>query len=196
MTRKIDVEPGSVNDVVAEVMVRQGPREAGAEFSLLADRYLDSAYRMACVILGDPIEAEDAAHDAAILAWRSFDRLRDRERFEAWLCRIVANVCRDRMRHRRRHPTAELPADDEVRDFQPEPDSSAGLLRRDAIERAFAGLDPDERIVVVLRFYRDLQIDDIADRLGIPSGTVKSRLHKSLHRLRAELERQGWREEA
>jgi RNA polymerase sigma-70 factor (ECF subfamily) len=66
---------------------------------------------------------------------------------------------------------------------------------RDAIAAAFPKLDPDLQVVVALRFYKDLQLEAIADLLGIPLGTVKSRLHTGLKRLRAELERAGWRGE-
>lgn len=171
--------------------------DAASEFSRLADRYLDTAYRLASVVLGDPTEAEDAAHDAAVLAWRSFGTLRDPDRFEQWFCRIVLNVCRDRLRHRRRHPVAELPDDDEAADARfRAPDEAGRLLVRDALDRAFVHLEPDHQIVVALRYYRDMTVDEMARRLGIPPGTVKSRLHHALRRLRAEMERQGWREEA
>ena len=70
-----------------------------------------------------------------------------------------------------------------------------GEAYRDALAAAFPKLDPDLQLVIALRFYRDLQLDAIADLLGIPLGTVKSRLHTGLRRLRTELERAGWREE-
>ncbi len=177
---------------MAEMTAERGRMAAADAFAALADRHLDTAYRLACVILGDPTEAEDAAHDAAVLAWRRFGTLRDPERFEAWFCRIVTNVCRDRMRQHRRRPVFELPAGDDAPPVLA--DATGSLLDRDALDRAFARLDPDQRIVVVLRFYRDLSVDAIAERLGIPAGTVKSRLHNALRRLRSELERQGWRE--
>lgn len=181
--------------VAADIAAERGRVDAAAEFSRLADRYLDTAYRLASVILGDPTEAEDAAHDAAVMAWRRFDTLRDRDRFEQWFCRIVVNVCRDRLRHRRRHPIVELPSEDDERGGLAAPEGAGQLLARDALDRAFVRLEPDHQIVVALRFYRDLTVDDIARRLEIPAGTVKSRLHHAIARLRAELERQGWREE-
>ncbi len=163
-------------------------------FAILADRHLDSAYRLASVILGDPTDAEDAVHDAAILAWRKFDSLRDRERFEPWLCRIVVNVCRDRLRSRRRHPVVELPTEEDDAKVPRSGDQADRIDTRDAIDRAFARLDPDLQILVALRFYRDLPVDELSERLGIPAGTVKSRLHMAMKRLRRELERQGWTE--
>ena len=76
-------------------------RDRADEFGALTERHLDGAYRLATVILGDSMEAEDAVHDAAIAAWRSWSSLRDPERFEAWFSRIVVNACRDRLRSRR-----------------------------------------------------------------------------------------------
>jgi RNA polymerase sigma-70 factor (ECF subfamily) len=179
--------------VAADLAVELGRDDAAFEFARLADRHLDSAYRLASVVLGDATEAEDAAHDAAVLAWRRFDTLRDHDLFEPWFCRIVVNVCRDRLRHRRRHPVVEMPEDEPI-DLRAS-DQAGRLLARDAIDRAFVRLEPDHQIVVALRFYRDLTVDEMARRLGIPVGTVKSRLHHALRRLRAEMERQGWHEE-
>ncbi len=181
--------------VAAHVAVERGRVDPADEFTRLADRYLDTAYRLASVVLGDPTEAEDAAHDAAVLAWRRFGTLRDPDRFEQWFCRIVLNVCRDRLRHQRRHPVVELPSEDGERGGLQAPDRAGQLLARDALDRAFARLEPDHQIVVALRFYRDLTVDEVARRLEIPAGTVKSRLHHALRRLRTEMERQGWREE-
>jgi RNA polymerase sigma-70 factor, ECF subfamily len=175
-------------------VVRRAADDPAGIFSALVDRHLDSAYRLASVILGDPAEAEDAAHDAAVLAWRSFGSLRDRSRFEPWLCRIVTNVCRDRLRSRLRHPVSELPSDDDPT-LPAIADSTGRVAVRDAIGGAFELLDPDERIVIAMRFYRDLQIEEIASRLGLPSGTVKSRLHRALGRMRVEMTRRGWRED-
>jgi RNA polymerase sigma-70 factor (ECF subfamily) len=161
--------------------------DAADAFARLVEGQLEGAFRLATVILGNAIEAEDAVADAALSAWRSRTRLRETERFEAWFGRIVVNTCRDRLRSRRRHPVAELPAD-EVRS----PDGDRADFRdavhaRDAMSRAFEVLEPDERIVLVLRFWLDLPVDAIAERVGIPAGTVKSRLHHATERLRAAL---------
>ena len=179
----------------SELVADRAAVDAAAEFASLADRHLDSAYRLAAVILGDPTEAEDAAHDAVVAAWRAFGSLRDHGRFEPWLCRIVTNVCRDRMRSRLRRPVAELPGDDDP-GVPAVSDAAIRVASRDAIGRAFERLDPDERIVVALRYYRDLPVEEIGARLGIPGGTVKSRLNRALGRMRAEMTRRGWRETA
>jgi RNA polymerase sigma-70 factor (ECF subfamily) len=152
------------------------------------ERHLDATYRLAAVILGDASEAEDAVHDAAVAAWRSQELLPDEGRFEAWFTRIVVNACRDRLRARGRHGVVQLAADfADAASSHSRTDILEALANRDAIGRGFAVLEPDERIVLVLRFWRDLSIDAIAERTGIPSGTVKSRLHHALGRLRTAL---------
>jgi RNA polymerase sigma-70 factor (ECF subfamily) len=145
-------------------------------FAQLVDRDFDRAYRIAGVILGNGPDAEDAAHDAVVKAWRAFGGLRDTARFEAWFQRILVNVCRDRMRKRRRSPVTEL----KLADAHATPDGFADIDDRLALDRAYARLSPDQAITVVLRFTADLTLDDIADRMRVPVGTVKSRLHAAL----------------
>ncbi len=160
-------------------------------FAALLDRGLDAHYRLAAVILGDPFEAEDAVHDAAVVAWRSFADLRDRDRFEAWFGRILVNGCRDRLRARKRRPVVvRIPAVAEGGVLTTVGTEAVGsVVTRDLLDRAFATLDPDHAIVVALRYYGDWTVPEIASRLGIADGTVKSRLHHALRRLRAAVER-------
>lgn len=162
---------------------RERVSEPTAAFERLLLDQLDRSYRLAAVILGSALEAEDAVSDAALQAWRSRSGLRDQERFEAWFGRIVVNVCRDRLRARRRTPVVEvLPA--------PPSDPAEPLDFRDAVheceelDRAFDRISPDDRIVLALRFWADLPVDAIAAGLGVPEGTVKSRIHYALGRLR------------
>jgi RNA polymerase sigma-70 factor (ECF subfamily) len=159
-------------------------------FEALSDRCLDDSYRLASVILRDPVEAEDVVHDAVLVGWRKFGSLRDPARFDAWFGRIVLNLCRDRLRAGRRGQVREAHLGAAMeRDRR---DDFRSVAERDALNAAFPKLDPDLQLVVALRFYRDLPLDDIAELLGIPLGTVKSRLHTGLKRLRVELERVGW----
>lgn len=148
---------------------------------------MDRAYHYATLMLGDRAAAEDATHDAALLAWRRFGELRDPARFDAWFGRILVNVCRDRRRSQRRLPS--LDGDMALPDRpSPGPDPFEDLGRRDAMSRAIRALSPDQREVVVLRFYLDLTVDEIAARTGARAGTVKSRLHYALQALRAAIE--------
>lgn len=147
-----------------------------AVFAQLLDRHLDRAYRIAGVILGNAPDAEDATHDAIVQAWRSFGGLRDPSRFEAWFQRILVNVCRDRLRKRHRSPITELV----MAESQSMHDRFADVDDRLALDRAYARLSPDQAITVVLRYHVDLTLEDVADRMGVPVGTVKSRLHSAL----------------
>lgn len=153
-------------------------------FDSLTAAHLDRAYRLAWAILGDDREAEDATQDAFVAAWRNRRNLRDPDKLEAWLSRILINGCRDRLRRRGRNRLQAL----EVSPLPSVPDGSQRTSARDELDRALAALDADHRIVVILRFWADLTVDAIADRLDVPSGTVKSRLHHSMRALRSSLE--------
>lgn len=152
-------------------------------FDALVDRQaLDRAYRTARLILLDPAEAEDATHDAALSAWRRFGELRDPDRFEAWFGRILVNACRDRLRARRRLP---LSIDARVEPLgRAGADPAEAVARRELLRAALRTLSPAHREVVVLRYFADLTVDQIAERTGAPAGTVKSRLHHALGHLR------------
>jgi RNA polymerase sigma factor (sigma-70 family) len=156
----------------------------GEAFRMLADRHLDASYRLAQVILGQRAEAEDATHDAFVTAWRKWSTLRDPELFEHWFDRILVNTCRNRLRHVARRRAEDLSAD---LDFLA-PDAYGPTDDRGLLQPAMATLAPDQRVVVALRFYRDLSVDQIADRLGVRPGTVKSRLHRALRGLRSSLD--------
>lgn len=156
-------------------------------FCRLVDRHLDGSYRLAAVILGDRVEAEDAVHDAAVAAWRGFGELRDPDRFDAWFRRILVNGCRDRLRVRARRRVVEVGRELVESEHPRVPDASEATAVRDALGRAIDTLEPDERVMVSLRFHADLTVPAIAETLGIPEGTVKSRLHHAMGRLRAAM---------
>ena len=160
--------------------------DRAAAFSDLAERHLAESYRLAALILGDRADAEDATHDAFVGAWKSWGSLRDPARFEAWFGRILVNVCRDRLRRSRRHGVTDL--SDELLAAPANGDIAAAAADRDAVGRGLARLDPDRRIVLVLRYYRDLPVEEIAARVGVPAGTVKSRLHYALRDLGVALD--------
>lgn len=157
--------------------------DRAAAFSDLAERHLADSYRLAALILGDPADAQDATHDAFVAAWRHWGSLRDPGRFEAWFGKILVNVCRDRLRRSRRYEVRDVAdiSDELAAPASGDPAAAAG--EHDAVGRGMGRLEPDQRIVLVLRYYRDLPVDEIAARLGIPSGTVKSRLHYALRDL-------------
>jgi len=192
---------GSEGRPVVQLRGRVADRDARAEaFTGLADRRaLDAAYRYATLMLGDRAEAEDATHDAALAAWRHFADLRDPLRFDAWFGRILVNACRDRLRRRQREVRKIRVRDDDHEDEWPEEAAStarAGGIRKDdadtivrrlALADALGTLGAAHREVIVLRFYADLTVDQIAERTGVGPGTVKSRLHYALRHLRVAI---------
>lgn len=153
--------------------------EPAAAFQRLADEHLDAAYRLARIILRNETEAQDATHDAFVQAWRKWATLRDPDRFQAWFDRILVNACRDRLRRTARLVTRDI--SDELGLATADP--YVRTHERDAIDQALASLSPDHRVVVALRYDRDLAADEIARRLDIPVGTVHSRLHYALRKL-------------
>jgi len=157
--------------------------ERAGAFAGLADRHLARAYRLATLLLGSEQEAQDAVQDAAVTAWERFGDLRDRERFDAWFDRILVNGCRDRLRRRGRVRLIEIDGSPEL--SSPSSDGAGSVAERDALRGALARLSPDHRLIVVLRYYGDLSLEEIADRTGERLGTVKSRLHYGLDALRA-----------
>lgn len=157
--------------------------EQGLDVASLVMARLADSYRLARAILLDDGEAEDAVQEAGLSAWRRRGSLRDATRFEVWFDRILVNQCRDQLRKRRRAVRLVAPPIGfEAAAAAPETGTDADL------DRALDALDLDHRIVVVMRFWQDRTVEDIADRVGIPAGTVKSRLHHALRTLRASLE--------
>lgn len=154
------------------------PSARAAAFLDLAERHLDASYRLARAILHNRAEAEDATHDAFVTAWRKFATLRDPARFEAWFNRILINTCRNRLAL-----AARWRADDQIPEWPTEGDAFGQTDDRDVIGAALSQLTPDHRVVVALRFYRDLSVDQIASHLGVRPGTIHSRLHYALRRL-------------
>jgi RNA polymerase sigma factor (sigma-70 family) len=171
------------------VSIRGTAADDAAEFVRLLEPALAGGYRLAGYLLGNAIEAEDASQEALEKAWRAWRNLRDRDRAEAWFDRIVANVCKDRLRARRGVQLMDLEGDPPAREGSRDPFRDA--LARDEVGRLVGALTADQQIVVALRFWRDLTLEEIAERLDVPLGTVKSRLHYAMRSLRGELDRQG-----
>jgi RNA polymerase sigma-70 factor (ECF subfamily) len=161
---------------------KQGDREAfDALVRAVGDRCLAIAHR----ILRDGDLAEDAVQAALIKAWRELRTLRDDDRFEPWLHRILINECYSHARRERRFTA-------NVHLLPPFPPADSGELLsvelRDQLERAFQRLTLEQRAVLVFHHFLDLPIAEVADRLGVPLGTVKSRLHTATAAMRASLE--------
>ena len=168
------------------------PQDNEERFLRLAGRELDRTYRLAGLLLGDQDDAEDATQEALLRAWRSITLLRDPDGFQAWFDRIVVNVCRDRLRRRKR--IRFVPIEQRMEPRSPV-DPFRAVLDRDQALRALELLNAHERIVVVLRYWADLTLADVAQRTGWPLGTVKSRLHRALLRMAGSLELDGHTDE-
>jgi len=161
---------------------QQGDREA---FDALARTVGDRCMAIAFRILRDVDLAEDAVQTALITAWRELRALRDPDRFEAWLHRILTRSCYAEARQRRRW-SSEIRVVHSVNVATP--DGSSSVHDRDQLERAFRRLTVEQRTVLVFHHYLDLPVAEVAVRLDIPIGTVKSRLHHATSALRASVE--------
>jgi len=160
---------------------QRGDEEA---FASLAVAVGDRLHAVAHRILRDTDLAEDATQQALLAIWRDLPRLRDAARFDAWSYRLLVRACYAEAR-RVRHWSPNLhivPTD------APAEEDLSSVVDRDQLERGFRRLSIDHRAVVVLHHYLDLPLDSVADVLGVPIGTVRSRLHHAMRGLRAALE--------
>ncbi len=158
--------------------------EREAAFRLLADQRLDASYRLATAILGNESQSQDAVHDAVVVAWQRWSSLHDRDKFDAWFGRIVVNTCRNRLRDARVRQAADLSTQGSLST----PDHAIEVQRRLVLAQAFERLKPDDVVVLALRHFLDLQLEDIASLLDVPLPTVNSRLRAARSRLRGLIE--------
>ena len=161
---------------------RRGDHDAFAALAGAAISRLDAA---AWLILRDAEQAKDAVQNTLVRAWRDLPTLRDPDRFEAWLHRLLVRACVDEARRLRRHRV----------DVELTPthapavaDMTSAIADREQLERGFARLTLELRAVIVLHHFLDLPLPAVAATLGIPVGTAKSRLHRALGQLRAALD--------
>jgi RNA polymerase sigma-70 factor (ECF subfamily) len=163
-------------------LARGGDRDA---FAGLVHQVSDSLFAIAYRILRDADLAEDALQDALVTSWRQLPKLRDVERFEAWIRRILVHSCYAEAGRRRRWSAAIT-----VIPFEgpSTPDGSQRVVDRDQLERAFVHLRMEQRAIVVLHHYLGLPLVEIAETLGIPAGTARSRLHYATRALRTAME--------
>jgi RNA polymerase sigma-70 factor, ECF subfamily len=161
---------------------RAGDHDA---FAQLAAASIRPMFATARLILRDDDLAEDATQEALVNAWRYLPSLRDTDRFEAWLYRLLVNACRTQHRRDRRHRVIEIEVVDAAADAG---DPGRALADRDQLERGFQRLDPDQRAVVILHYYRGYSVPEVAEIVGIPLGTAKSKIHRATSTMRAALE--------
>ena len=161
-------------------MAQRGDRDA---FGVLARTSADRLFAVAQRILRDVGRAEDAVQQTLVIAWRRLPQLRDPDRFDAWIYRLLIHECYAEARNARQWgtPLQLLPADRAQRD------ETLSVADRDELDRGFRRLPPDQRSILVLRHYLGLSPAEIAETLGIPEGTARSRLHYAHRAMRAAL---------
>jgi RNA polymerase sigma-70 factor (ECF subfamily) len=177
--------PGGVDDAWLVRLAQHGDLDA---FEALVRRHRLRVYRVALRMLGDPVDAEDAAQDAFVQAWQALPRFRGDAAFGTWVYRVVTNRCLTRIRDRRLSdplpgPEAlQAPGTDTA-------DSAVARMQIEAVKRAVAGLTPEQRAPWVLRELEGLTYEQIADTLALSLPAVKARIHRArqeiLHKLRS-----------
>jgi RNA polymerase sigma-70 factor (ECF subfamily) len=160
---------------------RQGDHDAFTALAGPALARLDAAARL---ILRDPELARDAVQDGFIRAWRNLPALRDPDKFDAWLRQLVVHACIDITRRRRRRP---IEVELTPIDGPAIADMASAIADRELLDDALRHLDPEWRAVVVLHYFLGMALPEVATNLGIPLGTAKSRLHRSLGLMRASI---------
>ena len=165
-------------------LVERASRGDQDAFASLAAASVDRCYALAYRILRDPHRAQDATQQALLGAWRDLPTLRQPERFDAWLHRLVVNACYAEARGDRRWAAR-------VRVMSvgtpTSPDLARSVVDRDELDGAFRRLSPEHRAVVVLHHHLGYPLSEIAETLGIPEGTARSRLHYAIRQLRTVL---------
>src|SRR6476659_3995284 len=165
------------------VRARKGDHDA---FAVLAGAAISRLSSTGWLMLRDKDRAMDAVQNARVRAWRDLPTLRDPDRFDAWVHRLLVNACIDEIRRVRRF---RLDIDvTEVTNLPSVADTTSAFADRDQLERGFRRLGPDERAVIVLHHYLDLPLPEVASTLQIPLGTTKSRLYRGLKQMRAALD--------
>lgn len=176
----------------ASLLERAAGGDAPAFDGLIRPR-LDRLFRMAVAITRSEVDARDAVQEACVLAWRELPRLRDPERFDAWLSQILVNACKGLLRRQRRVRVREIEIDAETgveggHAALTTSGESESLGEVEAIRAAFEALDPDVRSLLVLHYVEERPIAEISRILGSPSGTIKWRLSNARKALDRALE--------
>ena len=172
-------------------LIERAKRGDHAAYGALVRAYQGIAFRTAYVIAGDASDAEEAAQDGFVKAYRALGRFRRGAPFRPWLLQIVANEARNRRRSAGRRANLALRAAEEVRPGDAVPSPEAALLSdelRTELLEAVNDLREEERLVVACRYFLGLSEDETAQALGVRPGTVKSRTARALARLREEVE--------
>ena len=178
-----------MNELLLISRARGGDREA---FGALVEQYRDNVYRLAYRMCGNAYDADEAAQEAFVAAWRALPNFRGDAKFSTWLYRLTSNAAIDVMRREKRHQTV---GDGEMMELADDADSPQETVERteqqEAVQKALSTLSEEYREVLLLRYMEELDYAEIAEVLQLPSGTVKSRINRAKAALKAALLKSG-----
>ena len=178
-----------MNEILLISRARTGDREA---FGGLVEQYRDNVYRLAYRMCGNAYDADEAAQEAFVAAWRALPNFRGDAKFSTWLYRLTTNAAIDVMRREKRHKAV---GDGEMIEVADDADSPQETVERteqqEAVQKALATLSEEYREVLLLRYMEELDYAEIAEVLQLPSGTVKSRINRAKAALKAALLKSG-----
>ena len=178
-----------MNELALISRARDGDREA---FGALVEQYRDNVYRLAYRMCGNAYDADEAAQEAFVAAWRALPNFRGEAKFSTWLYRLTTNAAIDVMRREKRHQTV---GDGEMMELADDADSPQETVERteqqETVQKALATLSEEYREVLLLRYMEELDYAEIAEVLQLPSGTVKSRINRAKAALKAALLKSG-----
>ena len=178
-----------MNEILLISRARDGDREA---FGALVEQYRDNVYRLAYRMCGNEYDADEAAQEAFVAAWRALPNFRGDAKFSTWLYRLTTNAAIDVMRREKRHQTV---GDGEMIEVADDADSPQETVERteqqEAVQKALATLSEEYREVLLLRYMEELDYAEIAEVLQLPSGTVKSRINRAKAALKTALLKSG-----
>src|SRR5438132_390563 len=172
-------------------LIARALRGDAAAHEEIVQRYQQVAFRTAYVVTGSAADAEEAAQDGFVKAFRALDRFRPGAELRPWLLRIVANEARNRVRSSGRNHKLELRLTEGFRPGDAAPSPEAVAIAADERRRLLAmvnALSEEDRLVIASRYFLELSGEETAAALGIAEGTVKSRLSRALARLKARVE--------
>lgn len=178
-----------MNEILLISRARGGDRDA---FGELVEQYRDNVYRLAYRMCGNAYDADEAAQEAFVAAWRALPNFRGDAKFSTWLYRLTTNAAIDVMRREKRHQTV---GDGEMIEVADDADSPQETVERteqqEAVQEALATLSEEYREVLLLRYMKELDYAEIAEVLQLPSGTVKSRINRAKAALKNALLKSG-----